>query len=96
MNCTALEQFILMGFVLSLVAANIASWRVEKSAVLEGYKGPKWKLLLGDVALPKSVLTDAGKRWRKASIILFVLLVFFGISIGVSNLGGSECFGLNG
>jgi hypothetical protein len=68
---------------------------MQKLANLEGYTGPQWKLLLGDVALPKSVLSGTGLYWRKASIVTFVLTLLFGITIGVFNYYGSQCFGLN-
>ena len=95
MNCTLFEQIVSVGFILSLFVANFASWRMHKLAKLDGYEGPQWKLLLGDVALPQSVLSDSGLKWRKASIVFFVLLVLFGITIGGLNSHGSQCFGLN-
>jgi len=95
MNCTLCEYLVSAGFILSLFATNLASWRMQKLAKLNGYEGPQWKLLLCDVALPQSVLSGSGLKWRKASIIFFVLLVLFGITIGVLNSHGSQCFGLN-
>ena len=95
MNCTLLEPIVSAGFILSLFAANFASWRMQKLAKLDGYEGSQLKLLLGDVALPQSVLSGSGLKWRKASVVFFVLLVLFGITIGVLNSNGSQCFGLN-
>lgn len=95
MNCTGFEQVVFIVFVISLLAANFASWRMQKLAKLNGYEGPQWKLLLGDVALPKSVLSEKGVAWRKASIVLFVFLVASGVAIGFLNSQGSQCFGLN-
>ena len=95
MNCTAFEQIALVTFVISMLGANLASWRMQKLAKLDGYEGPQWKLLLGDVALPKSVLFGKGLVWRKASIVLFVLLVLSGITIGILNSQESQCFGFS-
>lgn len=95
MNCTTLEQIVFAAFVISLLAANVASWRMQKLAKLDGYKGPKWKLLLGDVAPPTSVLSGKGVVWRRVSIISFIVLLFSGFAIGVLNSQGSQCFGLN-
>jgi hypothetical protein len=39
MNCTLLEQIVSAGFILSLFAANFASWRMQKLAKLDGYEG---------------------------------------------------------
>ena len=93
MNCTAFEQIVFAVFVVSILAANLASWRMQKLAKLEGYEGSQWKLLLGDLALPKTVLSSKGLFWRKASIALFFVLVVSGIAIGVLNSQGSLCFG---
>jgi len=95
MKCTLIEYIVFFGFALSLLAVNFSSWRMQKLAKLEGYEGSRWKLLLGDVALPKSVLTGSGLVWRNTSIIFFVLLVLFGITIGVLNSNSSQCFGFN-
>ena len=95
MNCTLIEYIVFLCFALSLLGVNLSSWRMQKVARVEGYEGPQWKLLLGDVALPKSVLTGSGLLWRKASIVFFVLLVLLGITIGVLNSNGSQCFGIN-
>ena len=95
MNCTEFEQIVFAVSVISLLAANVASWRMQRLAKFEGYEGSQWKLLLGDVALPKSVLSGKGLVWRKASITLFVVLLLSGITIGVLNSQGSQCFGLN-
>ena len=95
MNCTGFEQIVSIAFVISLLGANAASWRMQKLAKLDGYEGPRWKLLLGDVALPKSALSEKGLVWRNASIVFFVLLVVSGLAIGFLNSQGSQCFGLN-
>jgi presenilin-like A22 family membrane protease len=84
-----------IGFALALVLANLSSWAMQKSAVKNGYQGQRWKLWLGDVSLPKEVLTIGGLLWRRVSIVSFILLIVFGILIGVQNSNGSICFGLN-
>jgi uncharacterized membrane protein YbhN (UPF0104 family) len=48
---------------------------MQKLAKLDDFTGPKWKLLLGDIALPKSTLSGSGLLWRKVSLLSFV---FFG------------------
>ena len=94
-TCTDIELIILITFAISLIAGNLASSRMQKFAKLDGYDGPQWKLLLGDVSLPNSVLSDKGKFWRKVSITLFICLVISALTIGILNTEGSQCFGLN-
>ena len=95
MNCSVYEPIALGAFAIFMLASNMACWRTQKLAKLDGYAGPLWKLLLGDVALPKSVLSDKGLAWRKASIVFFILLVASGVALGFLNLHESQCFGLN-
>ena len=95
MLCTNTEIFIFIGFALALVIANLSSWAMQKSAAIDGYQGPRWKLWLRDVSLPKEVLTIGGLLWRRVSIASFILLVVFAIAIAVQNSNGSTCFGLN-
>ena len=92
MNCTVFEHLLFLGFAISIVAANIASWRMQKFAKLSGYRGPQWKLLLGDVALPASTLSGNGILWRKASIGFFISLLVFSAGIAVLKFNGSQCF----
>lgn len=95
MNCTTFEQVVFVGFAISLLLASFASWRMQKLANIDDFEGPKWKLLLGDIILPKSTLSGSGLQWRKVSLLSFSFLVLFGIAIGVLNINGSTCFGLN-
>jgi hypothetical protein len=95
MNCSSTELFLIAGFFVSLLLANISSWRMQKLASLVNYNGPRWKLWFGDVALPDNTVGHSGRFWRKVSIWSFLLLVFFGTTIGYLNLHGSICFGIN-
>ena len=92
MECTFEELFFFFGFFLSIIVANFASWKMEKNITAPLEEISKWKLLLGDIALPKDVLTPDGKRWRIASIISFCILVAFGIIFAVVNNRNGSCF----
>jgi hypothetical protein len=94
-DCINLLPITLGVFALLIFASNYASWKMTKNISPE-YKEnmssiSKWKLLFGDVTLPREVLTTRGLLWRKASIIFFLCLVLTGFSFPYFNNQGWFC-----
>ena len=75
--------FVMFG--ISIIAANLSCWRMEKHIRQEARekfgKLSTLKLLLGNVVLPPEALTDQGQYWRKLSIGFFFCAVIFGASV---------------
>ncbi|MEP4890730.1 MAG: hypothetical protein ABJV04_11945 [Aliiglaciecola sp.] len=95
MNCTTVELMLIAGFFVSLLLANFASWRMRKSANIDGYTGAQWKFGLGDANLPYKKLMLSSNFWRWVSIWAFVAVVVFGGAIAILNAKGSHCFGIS-
>ncbi len=89
MECIDLSIYLLLAFGGSILAANFASWKMEKNIRPEIQKDigkiAKWKLLLGDVFYPSSILTKQGIYWRRLSVIFFICIVLSGVSIPYFN-----------
>lgn len=78
MECTDIEMPLFISFAILIIAANVASWRMQKNTLESIGKAPYWKLLLGDVFLGAEFLNQRGLQWRKASVILFCFLIAWG------------------
>ena len=88
MDCIDLKLAIFLVFGISLVAANVASSKMERNIKPEimGQIGkvPKWKLIFGDVFLPSGILTETGMLWRRLAILFFVCVVLSGAAVPFS------------
>ncbi|MFC4700611.1 hypothetical protein ACFO4O_10605 [Glaciecola siphonariae] len=95
MNCSSVEIFTLIGFGVSILLANFASFKMQQNLVEQNYTGPIWKVFFGDVFLPNDMLSKHGKLWRRVSVFSFLSIIVFGLALGylAKNYGG--CFGFN-
>ena len=75
MECTNLEIYIFGSFALLILLGNFTSSKMQKNTTPEIESAPRWKLLLGDLVLPKNYLTKRGLFWRKMSLACGLLFL---------------------
>jgi len=85
MSCVNVEPYIFIIFTVSIVLANFAAAKMQANVLSTHTAIPKWKLLLGDVALPQNILSKKGNYWRKVSVASFVVVILSGVSFAYFN-----------
>ena len=69
-------------FGLSIIAANLSCWRMDKHIRKEAREKQEklstWEVLRGNPVLPQEALTVRGQIWRKLTIGLYFCAILFG------------------